>query len=48
MIDLDIMSRESVVEERRREHQVVSRIPELRVILLVEYEGVSHSDEFES
>ena len=36
------------MEERGREHHVISRIPELRVVLSVEYKGVSDPDESES
>ncbi len=48
MIDFDIMGRESVVQEGGWEHEVVPGIPELRVILGIEGQVVSRSNEPES
>ena len=48
MIDLNVMSRDPVVEEWWREHHVVAREPELGVILPVELHNVSSSEESEA
>ena len=48
MVNFDIMSRDSVVEEVGWEHHVVSGVPELRVVLGVEIHGISSSDESET
>ena len=48
VVNLNVMSRESVVEEGRGEDHLVSGEPELRVVLIVEGKGVSSSDESES
>ena len=42
------MSRQGVVQEVGWEHQVISWIPELGVVLVVEHQHVSWSDESES
>ena len=41
VVNFDVMGREPVVQEGRGEHHVVSGIPELRVILLIESKVVS-------
>ena len=48
VVDFDVMSGESVVQERGREHHVIASIPELGVVLGVEHAQVSASDESES
>ena len=48
VIDLDVVSRHAVVQEVRWEHHIVTSIPELRLILLVERQHVTRSDEAES
>ena len=47
MVDLYVMSRDTVVKEGRGEHHVISSVPELWVVLGVEIQGVTHSDESE-
>ena len=41
VVDLDVMRREPVVEERRREHHVVAIEPELDTVLCIELHLVS-------
>ena len=48
VVDLDIMSRDSVVQETGWEHHVVSGVPELWVVLVVEGHVVSDATETES
>ena len=48
VVDLDVVRRDAVVQEVRGEHHVVSLVPELRVVLVVELEDVSRSDESEA
>lgn len=48
VVDFDVVSRDSVVQEVGWEHHVVSGVPELRVILSVEGHGVSGTDESET
>ena len=48
VIDLDVMGGDAVVKEVGREHHVVTSIPELRLILLVEGKHIALSDEAES
>ena len=48
VVDLNVMSGETVVEEAGREHHTVASIPELRLILLVEVHDISGADESES
>ena len=47
VIDFNVMGRKSVVEEVGWEHHVVSAIPELWVILLIEEHIVTSSDKSE-
>ena len=48
VIDLDVMGRDAVMKEVWWEHHVVTRVPELGLILLIEGENVARSDEAES
>jgi hypothetical protein len=48
VIDLNVMSRDAVVQEVGWEHHVVSLIPELRVVLVVELHHIARSDESEA
>lgn len=48
VVDLDVMGRDAVVQEVRREHHVVSLVPELGVILVIELQDVSNTDESET
>lgn len=48
VIDFDVMSGNTVVQEVGREHHVVARVPELWVILSVEVENISSADESET
>lgn len=48
MIDLDVMGGDTVVKERRREHHVISGVPKLWVILGIEIQSITNSDESES
>jgi hypothetical protein len=48
VVDLDVVSRDAVVQEVRGEHHVVSLVPELGVVLVVELEDISRSDESEA
>ena len=48
VIDLDVMGRDAVMEEVGWEHHVVTSVPELWLILLVESEDITRSDEAES
>ena len=48
VIDLNVMGRDAVMKEVGWEHHVVTGIPELWLILLVESEHVTRSDEAES
>ena len=48
VIDLNVMSRDAVMKEVGWEHHVVTGIPELWLILLVESKHVTGSDEAES
>jgi len=44
VVDFNVMSRDSVVEEVRREHHVVTGEPELGSVLMVEVHNISSSD----
>ena len=48
VINLDVMGRDTVMEDVGWEHHVVTRVPELWLILLIEGEYVARSDEAES
>ena len=48
VIDFDVVSREAVVQEVRREHHVVALVPEFRVILRVEPHNVARAHEAET
>ena len=48
VVDLNVMGREAVLEEAWWEHHVVSGVPELWLILVVELEHVSLTDESEA
>lgn len=48
VVNLNVMSRDAVVQEVRREHHVVSLVPELRVVLVIELKHISRSDESET
>ena len=48
VVDLDVMSRDPVVQEVRGEHHVVTRVPELGLILSVEEEHIAGTDEMEA
>ena len=48
VVDLDVMRRNTVVQEVGREHHVVARVPELWVILAVEVEHIAGTDESEA
>ena len=47
VINLDVMGRQTVLEVVGREHHAVTRVPELRLVLLVECQHVAVSDEAE-
>ena len=47
VIDLDIVSRHTVLQEVRWEHHAITCIPEFRLVLLMECENVTVSDETE-
>jgi len=48
VVDLNIVSRDAVVQEVGREHHVVSLVPELRVVLVVELHDIARADESEA
>ncbi len=48
MIDLNVVSRDAVVQEVGWEHHVVSLVPELGVVLVIELQDVACADEAES
>lgn len=48
VVDLDVMSRDTVVQEVRGEHHVVSLVPELGVVLVIELQDIARADEPES
>ena len=48
VVNLNVMSGESVVQERRRKHHLISREPEFGIVLIIKGEVVSTSDESES
>ena len=48
VVDFDVVSREAVVQEVRREHHVVALVPEFRVILSVEPHNVARAHESET
>lgn len=48
VIDLNIMGRDTIVKEVGWEHHVVTSIPELRLILLIEGKYIAMSNETES
>ena len=47
VIDLDIVSRHTVLQEVRGEHHAITCIPEFRLVLLMECENVTVSNETE-
>ena len=48
VVDLDVMSRQAVVQEVGREHHAVACVPELGLILSVEVHYVAGADEAEA
>ena len=48
VIDLNVMSRDAVVQEVRGEHHVVSLVPELGVVLVVKVQDIASADETEA
>jgi hypothetical protein len=48
VIDLNVMSRDAVVQEVGWEHHVVSLVPELGVVLVVEVQDIASTDETEA
>ena len=48
VVDLDVVSRDAVVQEVRGEHHVVSLVPELGVVLVVEVQDIASTDEAEA
>jgi len=48
VVDLDVMGGDAVVQEVRWEHHVVSLVPELGVVLVIELQDVAGADETEA
>ena len=48
VVDLDVVSRDTVVQELGREHHVVTGVPEFGVVLSVESHNVTGADESEA
>ena len=48
VIDFDVVSWKTVVQEIRREHHIVARVPEFRVVLSVKPVDISRSDKSKS
>ena len=48
VIDLNVMSRDAVVQEVRGEHHVVALVPELWVVLVVEVQDIAGTDKTEA
>ena len=47
VIDLDVVSGDAIVEEVRGEHHIVALVPEFGVVLVVEVQHVTRTDETE-